>query len=208
MGALVNSVFLAALCFTILVEAIERLVRPSPIEEPVTLLVVGGIGLGVNLVGLLLFYNEAHGHGHGHGKEGTNISSETTTTTSQIMVESMRTTSSMSYEPSKLSTPSDDNLRIFDPSVKAAGLTPPNLSRPDASYSNVSSNRQYSRPPRVRISEPRLDNVLTINWMASSNQAGVEFCEKESFSHYNQGDCDTSMRPYMELQKNIRQLFS
>ena len=201
-----NSVFLAALCFTILVEAIERLVRPSMIEEPITLLVVGGIGLAVNLVGLLMFYNEAHVHGHGHGRAETKISSETTTnyTLSHIFVESVATTPSLTYEQSKLSSSSEENLRKFEGSLKGnANLTPPIIT-PDEGHSNR-SNRQYSRPPRVRISDPRLDHVLTINWVASTPQVGVEFCEKESFNHYNQGDCDTSMRPYMELHKNIRQ---
>ncbi|KAJ1157673.1 hypothetical protein NDU88_010377 [Pleurodeles waltl] len=54
-GALSNAVFLTALCFTILVEAVLRLARPEIIAEPGLVLVVGALGLGVNIVGLLVF---------------------------------------------------------------------------------------------------------------------------------------------------------
>ena len=67
MGALVNAVFLIALCFTILMEALQRLVTVDPIEEPDLLLVVGGIGLAINLIGLVLFGHHSHSHGgHSH----------------------------------------------------------------------------------------------------------------------------------------------
>uniref|UniRef100_A0A6J0UTU2 Calcium/manganese antiporter SLC30A10 n=1 Tax=Pogona vitticeps TaxID=103695 RepID=A0A6J0UTU2_9SAUR len=54
-GALSNAVFLAALCFTILVEAVQRLAQPEGIRDPFLILVVGALGLAVNLVGLLIF---------------------------------------------------------------------------------------------------------------------------------------------------------
>ena len=56
LGALVNAVFLIALCFSIFVETIGRFYEPAEIEEPQLLLVVGAIGLLVNLIGLLLFH--------------------------------------------------------------------------------------------------------------------------------------------------------
>ncbi|XP_076190707.1 calcium/manganese antiporter SLC30A10 [Aptenodytes patagonicus] len=54
-GALSNAVFLTALCFTIFVEAILRLARPEPIDDARLVLIVGTLGLAVNLVGLLVF---------------------------------------------------------------------------------------------------------------------------------------------------------
>ncbi|XP_065488411.1 calcium/manganese antiporter SLC30A10 [Caloenas nicobarica] len=54
-GALCNAVFLTALCFTIFVEAILRLARPEPIDDAQLVLIVGTLGLAVNLVGLLVF---------------------------------------------------------------------------------------------------------------------------------------------------------
>ncbi|XP_036610371.1 zinc transporter 10 isoform X1 [Trichosurus vulpecula] len=54
-GALSNAVFLTALCFTIFVEAILRLARPERIDDPKLVLIVGVLGLAVNVVGLLIF---------------------------------------------------------------------------------------------------------------------------------------------------------
>uniref|UniRef100_A0A8C4X3C2 Solute carrier family 30 member 10 n=1 Tax=Erpetoichthys calabaricus TaxID=27687 RepID=A0A8C4X3C2_ERPCA len=54
-GALCNAVFLTALCFTIFVQAIMRLVEPEKIENAELVLIVGALGLGINLFGLVLF---------------------------------------------------------------------------------------------------------------------------------------------------------
>ncbi|XP_054841393.1 proton-coupled zinc antiporter SLC30A1 [Eublepharis macularius] len=67
MGALVNAVFLTALCFTILLEAIERFTEPHEIQQPMVVIVVGVAGLLVNLLGLCLFHQHGGGHGHSHG---------------------------------------------------------------------------------------------------------------------------------------------
>jgi zinc transporter 1 len=66
LGALINAVFLIALCFTIFLEAIERFINPKEIESPELILIVGGAGLLVNIIGLVLFH-DAHHHGHSHG---------------------------------------------------------------------------------------------------------------------------------------------
>ncbi|KAL3841499.1 hypothetical protein ACJMK2_019633 [Sinanodonta woodiana] len=67
LGALVNSVFLIALCFSILVEALKRIVEVEEIKDPKLLLIVGCAGLAVNIIGLFLFHDQSHGHGHSHG---------------------------------------------------------------------------------------------------------------------------------------------
>lgn len=54
-GALCNAVFLTALCFTILVDSVLRLAKPQRIDDPELVLIVGALGLGVNIVGLLVF---------------------------------------------------------------------------------------------------------------------------------------------------------
>ncbi|KAM9316179.1 calcium/manganese antiporter SLC30A10 [Gastrophryne carolinensis] len=54
-GALCNAVFLTALCFTILVDSVLRLAKPGRIDDPELVLIVGALGLGVNIVGLLVF---------------------------------------------------------------------------------------------------------------------------------------------------------
>ncbi|XP_021367583.1 zinc transporter 1-like, partial [Mizuhopecten yessoensis] len=66
LGALVNAVFLVALCFSILVEALKRLVEVEEIDDPKLMLIVGGLGLLINLIGLALF--------HDHGTELISLS--------------------------------------------------------------------------------------------------------------------------------------
>ncbi|KAK0142179.1 Zinc transporter 1 [Merluccius polli] len=73
MGALVNAVFLTALCFTIVLEAVERFTEPNEIDSPYVVIGVGAAGLLVNLLGLCLFHGHAGGgggHGHSHGVGG------------------------------------------------------------------------------------------------------------------------------------------
>lgn len=66
LGALVNGVFLVALCVTIFLDAIQRFVEPQEVNQPMLVLIVGCLGLASNLVGLLLFHDHSHG-GHSHG---------------------------------------------------------------------------------------------------------------------------------------------
>lgn len=67
LGALVNAVFLVALCFSITVESLKRFYEPEDIHNPQLILWVGAMGLLVNLVGLCLFAQHGSGHGHSHG---------------------------------------------------------------------------------------------------------------------------------------------
>ncbi|KAI9190211.1 Zinc resistance conferring protein [Blastocladiella emersonii ATCC 22665] len=60
-GALINGVFLLALCLTIVLDAIERFYNPEEIKNPKQVLIVGAIGLGVNILGLFLFHATAGG---------------------------------------------------------------------------------------------------------------------------------------------------
>ena len=69
LGALVNSVFLAALCFTILIESFKRFAIPEQVVQPKIVLIVGAIGLLVNIVGLLIFHQHGGGHGHSNSDD-------------------------------------------------------------------------------------------------------------------------------------------
>uniref|UniRef100_A0A914XRF4 Cation efflux protein transmembrane domain-containing protein n=1 Tax=Panagrolaimus superbus TaxID=310955 RepID=A0A914XRF4_9BILA len=60
LGALVNGVFLLALCLSIFLESLERIYDTQEIEKPWIVLTVGIAGLIVNCIGLFLF--------HGHSK--------------------------------------------------------------------------------------------------------------------------------------------
>lgn len=67
LGALVNAVFLVALCFSITVESIKRIIEVEVIHGADQVLIVGFIGLLVNIVGLCLLYDSGGSHGHSHG---------------------------------------------------------------------------------------------------------------------------------------------
>ncbi|KAJ6026439.1 hypothetical protein N7499_004529 [Penicillium canescens] len=70
LGALVNGVFLVALCMSIFLEAIQRLVEPQEVQNPKFVCIVGCFGLASNIIGLALFHDHSHGgHGHGHGND-------------------------------------------------------------------------------------------------------------------------------------------
>lgn len=80
-GANVNTVFLLALCLTIIFDAVKRFIEPEPIENVNLLLIVGSIGLGINIIGLFLFQG-FHGHSHGghsHGPSKTERNEKTFT---------------------------------------------------------------------------------------------------------------------------------
>ncbi|KAF8507108.1 cation efflux protein [Russula emetica] len=64
LAALVNGVFLLALCFTITLEALERFFSTPEISNPKLVVLVGSLGLISNILGLCLFHEHAHGHDH------------------------------------------------------------------------------------------------------------------------------------------------
>jgi len=74
LGAFFNAVFLIALCLSIVLEAITRLIDPPEISNPKLILIVGSLGLVSNLAGFLVLGGHGHSHGpeehdHSHGNE-------------------------------------------------------------------------------------------------------------------------------------------
>lgn len=65
--------FLIALCLSIVIEAIQRLIDPPKISNPVLILIVGSLGLLSNLGGFIVLGGHGHSHGpgdgHSHGDE-------------------------------------------------------------------------------------------------------------------------------------------
>lgn len=66
LAALINGVFLLALCFSIFLEAIVRFFDTPDISNPKLVVIVGVCGLASNMVGLLLFHEHGHSHSHDH----------------------------------------------------------------------------------------------------------------------------------------------
>ncbi|RDB23514.1 Zinc/cadmium resistance protein [Hypsizygus marmoreus] len=65
-GAFFNGVFLLALALSIFLQSIERFVNLEPIKNPVQILIIGCVGLFLNIVSALVVHD--HG-GHGHGSD-------------------------------------------------------------------------------------------------------------------------------------------
>jgi len=65
-GAFFNGVFLLALAISIFLQSIERFVHLEEIEEPFMVLIIGCVGLTLNIISALVVHDH-HGH-HSHGQ--------------------------------------------------------------------------------------------------------------------------------------------
>ncbi len=65
MGGLINGVFLISVVFFIYLEAIQRFFSPERIDKPLLVLIVGSLGMAVNVIGMIMFCGHAHHHHHG-----------------------------------------------------------------------------------------------------------------------------------------------
>ncbi|KAI0871567.1 cation efflux protein [Hypoxylon argillaceum] len=63
LGAFFNGVFLLALGLSIFLQSIERFISIQPIENPKLILVIGSVGLALNILSATLLH-EHHGHDH------------------------------------------------------------------------------------------------------------------------------------------------
>ncbi|XP_022653479.1 zinc transporter 1-like isoform X2 [Varroa jacobsoni] len=123
LGALVNAVFLVALCFSIFVESLKRFYKPETIDEPMLILYVGVAGLVVNIIGLFLFHEHGHshsghgGHSHAHGDhaggpKGSPSSSNGASPHDTPPLKQKRASGHMSHHRDHMSIPSiDDGLK-------------------------------------------------------------------------------------------------
>ncbi|KAI0080108.1 cation efflux protein [Panus rudis PR-1116 ss-1] len=87
LAALVNGVFLLALCFSIFLESIERFFKTPEISNPKLVVLVGSLGLASNIVGLFLFHEHGHDHGHEAPAGKIAVSSPPSVSTSENEVE-------------------------------------------------------------------------------------------------------------------------
>ncbi|KAI1384108.1 cation efflux protein [Hypoxylon trugodes] len=70
LGAAFNAVFLIALCVSIILEAVTRLIEPQEVANPKLILIVGCFGLASNLAGFVVLGGHGHDHGdHSHDEE-------------------------------------------------------------------------------------------------------------------------------------------
>ncbi|KAL7627281.1 hypothetical protein AAE478_001470 [Parahypoxylon ruwenzoriense] len=64
LGAFFNGVFLLALGISIFLQSIERFIKIEPIENPKLVLIMGCVGLTLNIISATILH-EHHGHDHG-----------------------------------------------------------------------------------------------------------------------------------------------
>jgi zinc transporter 1 len=67
LGAFFNGAFLLALGLSISLQSIERFISIEHVENPKLVLIVGCVGLFLNLISALFLHEHDHDHGHGHG---------------------------------------------------------------------------------------------------------------------------------------------
>ncbi|KAI0431039.1 cation efflux protein [Xylaria sp. FL1042] len=69
LGAFFNGVFLLALGLSIFLQSLERFISIQPIESPKLVLIIGSVGLALNILSATLLH-EHHGHDHGGHSHG------------------------------------------------------------------------------------------------------------------------------------------
>merc|ERR1711916_325343 len=69
-GGVGNGCFFMAIALNIFLEAVTKLIKKelneTLISNSLNLMIVGGVGLLINLIGMLIFGSHGHGHSHGH----------------------------------------------------------------------------------------------------------------------------------------------
>ncbi|TDL22723.1 cation efflux protein [Rickenella mellea] len=61
-GAFFNGVFLLALALSIFLQSVERFITIEPVKNPLSVIIVGGVGLCLNLLSAFIVHDH-HGHG-------------------------------------------------------------------------------------------------------------------------------------------------
>ncbi|PKS07304.1 hypothetical protein jhhlp_005906 [Lomentospora prolificans] len=69
LGGFFNGVFLLALGISIFLQSIERFIELKHVEDPMIVLILGSVGLFLNIVSLLFLHDHGHDHGHGQSHE-------------------------------------------------------------------------------------------------------------------------------------------
>ncbi|KAE8149774.1 cation efflux protein [Aspergillus avenaceus] len=66
LGAFFNGVFLLALGVSIFLQSIERFISIEIVEQPKLVLIIGCVGLALNIISASVLHDHGHSHGHSH----------------------------------------------------------------------------------------------------------------------------------------------
>ncbi|QSS51341.1 metal ion resistance protein/transporter (Zrc1), cation efflux system protein czcD [Histoplasma capsulatum var. duboisii H88] len=88
LGAFFNGVFLLALGVSIILQSIERFVSLERVEKPELMLIIGCVGLTLNLISASFLHEHGHDHhhhhNHNHGAQDVDQEQEQNTTSIQL----------------------------------------------------------------------------------------------------------------------------
>ncbi|KAF2197989.1 cation efflux protein [Delitschia confertaspora ATCC 74209] len=76
LGAFFNGAFLLALGLSIALQSVERFISIQRIEQPKTVLIVGCVGLTLNIISAAFLHGKIHQHEHAHAHDDRSFSSE------------------------------------------------------------------------------------------------------------------------------------
>ncbi|THV04871.1 cation efflux protein [Dendrothele bispora CBS 962.96] len=181
LAALINGVFLLALCFSIFLEALERFFSTPEISNPRLVVVVGSLGLASNIVGLFLFHEHGHSHSHGHthshGQEVPSpvLESGEATPTQKIPVRRSRSpTQSLSHSGSYSSLyghPAATRAHLVQTAQDLASARSPSPSARRNSHSrpNLSSENSLETDSAPEVREPEVDSSNHDSYQPSEN---------------------------------------
>ncbi|KAG8966366.1 hypothetical protein FRC05_002688 [Tulasnella sp. 425] len=195
LAALINGVFLLALCFSIFIEAIERFFSVPEVGSPKLVVIVGSLGLASNIIGLFLF----HDHGHDHGPS----SPEPLTPppgTKAFPVGNVSTSSLTPLLPPGSTAPPPRSLSAQPPSISSSSNgkvvitnSPPSHRRSDSIPRRRRSNSNTSisfHPAQVRASlvqvaeEMRAEEQEEQAYMAAASSPKTHSPMKRTFSRH------------------------
>ncbi|KAK0656590.1 cation efflux protein [Cercophora newfieldiana] len=185
LGAFFNAVFLIALCVSIILEAITRLIDPPVITNAQLILIVGSVGLASNIVGYFVLDGHGHSHGpadhghdHAHGEEGHSHEGHSHDGYNDLGA----------AEDGRSGFVADENGRAIDvlPEVAVARLTSPQtpprriMFDHDDSRSGNSASRGRDRRTPVGARHGRLTSIDDISiHPASFRQEIMEACQPQ-----------------------------
>ena len=206
LGALVNGVFLVALCVTIFLEAIQRFVETPKVDSPKIMLIVGCLGLASNLLGLVLFHDHGHSHGghsHGHGsaehaaEEGHAHSHEPGTEETGNVADALPETRIAGFQASE--------TRVSDATTAVDSSSPP---APKASTGSRTRQRKHSRS-QSRVFNDVEDIPVTPNAFRKSiiNASRMEPVDSDDGSEgaVEDDEADTHTHSHEPLFQNGKQ---
>ncbi|KAF9460836.1 cation efflux protein [Collybia nuda] len=178
LAALVNGVFLLALCFSISLEALGRFFSTPEIVNPRLVVIVGSLGLASNIVGLLLFHEHGHSHGHSHDSSPPPSKAASITKPSRANLPTEHSNSALQKSPIHIhrrprsrSPPGDFSSLYGHPAATRASLVQAANDIALARSPSPTAHRRSMSQPRTTLEAENLTETPRSNqFVASPNQ--------------------------------------